>query len=238
MSSPDVSNKKAIIIRLIPLIIIIVCIIIGVSFYYLFIYTPPPKPVDLYSTYSNKIPTIDGIYDPDEWNDTTKFSRRISDELGEDSVIYNIWVKNNDTHLFMCIHITDVHYNLSNMEYLELEIAFGPNANDIKYITWSDGYMDCYWASAGVGYFVYKDGQKDGYGNFTYGGPELSGNITFELVMPLKSGDSHDYGIERHSSVAFWLEFCTATDESTIPSYYLTSSDWSDFENPGYIHIN
>ncbi len=192
---------------------------------------------DVLSAWAVTTPTIDGVISAGEWidADTADFTLAYCNE----SHNVTLYVKNNDTYLYLAVMVRDEEYsNLSEM-YHDFANFYFDNDNDGVTDTGEDGlairfdntiFRDTY-NPIGVNGWSYSDtsdgGTNDIDGAVTHTNPvpDGVGDYTFEYRHPLNtSDDTHDFSLSAGDTVGFRFSFPDGETDCQPVGYHWPSS--------------
>lgn len=192
---------------------------------------------DVLSAWAVTTPTIDGVISAGEWidADTADFTLAYCNESHD----VTLYVKNNDTYLYLAVMVRDEEYsNLSEM-YHDFANFYFDNDNDGVTDTGEDGlairfdntiFRDTY-NPIGVNGWSYSDtsdgGTNDIDGAVTHTNPvpDGVGDYTFEYRHPLNtSDDTHDFSLSAGDTLGFRFSFPDGETDCQPVGYHWPSS--------------
>jgi hypothetical protein len=200
--------------RKVHAIFIVLLVILGVfGVVYLFLFLQPQK-IYLYSVYTTNPPKVDGNINCTEW--ASAFNMSFTFHCLDETRIGELYLMNNDTHLFFAFRIFNEDiYSSPDELWLWLDPDNDEKLDayeDIKMLkTTSPFYIDAYHTSPYGGMYIYSDsvygGTQDGYALWNHTNPNGTGILTFETVFPFISSDPHDLNVTRGDTIGINFEY-------------------------------
>ena len=194
------------------------------------------------SAYTENVPTIDGIINPDEWDDATKISKEFismydSNNSFSETHMMDAFFKNDVENLYIAITISDDDYNNSEEDFDLICINFDDphdgvfnEGEDWKLLSTSPVYENYYDENQRINTPLNSEndddqgGSQDGIGAIRY----QSGFYYGEVTIPLNSGDNLDIQTTVGDVIGFNIVF---VDHYYLVDEILSVGGWP-FLNP------
>jgi hypothetical protein len=195
---------------------------------------------DVLSAWASTVPNIDGVTNPNEWDDAAKVTfTLVSNSLESHSA--TIYEKNDETYMYLAVRVVGDDFNAGDgvFFYFDSDHDGGiENGDDWLYVlAWTGGlgHAEDGYYNASVSTLSSDEG--DGGTNDIVGGASHTnvsgiGDYTFELRHPLNSADdAHDFSLKPNDTIGFKMEFDDAYSGGA------QSSTWPGLGQFAEVHI-
>ena len=205
------------------------------------------KPTLVESAYTEIVPTIDGVFSPDEWDDATKISKEfesmfvLNNSFAETHEM-DLYFKNDGDNLYIGLKISDDDNNHSGDDFDAIHINFDDPHDGIynegedqkAFPTIYDGFYDENHRDNDDEEDVNQGGTQDGTGVILY----QSEYYLIEISVPLNSGDSLDIQTNVGDVIGFNIAFLDnigiIDDDYIIDNLSIGGWSSSSFSNATY----